>query len=364
MKFALISAAVAALAALAQTPAFAAPPPVPFADQPPPPAPDYAKAASWAARPDHEGPAAAVAPGATPANSTAEVDVFYVHPTTYRSDDRWNQDLANATVNTWTDESVIARQAGVFNGCCRVYAPRYRQASSMALWVLDGEGAKAFDLAYQDVREAFDYYLRHDNHGRPFILASHSQGSFHVARLLQEEIDGKPLARQLVAAYVVGFNYSEGDFGKTLKTLPICATPAQTGCVVGWNATLADDSLAAHRTGGERRFVKLYGDTPGKTLLCVNPITFDRARPAAEAAESKGAVPGDPGLGALQPLVPGAVRARCDDGLLIVEPKAELSLKPLPGGSMHYHDLGLFYADVRANAELRVAAYLKARAGK
>jgi hypothetical protein len=55
-----------------------------------------------------------------------------------------------------------------------------------------------------------------------------------------------------------------------------------------------------------------------------------------------------------------AVSARCVQGLLIVQPNPGLDLKPLPNGFMHYHDFGMFYADVRANAALRCAAFLKA----
>jgi hypothetical protein len=99
-------------------------------------------------------------------------------------------------------------------------------------------------------------------------------------------------------------------------------------------------------------------------MVCVNPLTFDRAQPAAGVDRSLGVAPGAPGLGPLKPLVPRSVSARCDDGLLIVQPATDLDLKPLPGGAMHYHDVGLFYADVRANAILRSEAFLHAHPAK
>lgn len=61
----------------------------------------------------------------------------------------------------------------------------------------------------------------------------------------------------------------------------------------------------------------------------------------------------------MQPLRTGAVAAECKDGMLSVWPAPGLGLKPLPGGSMHYHDVGLFRADVSANATLRAKAWLK-----
>ena len=103
-----------------------------------------------------------------------------------------------------------------------------------------------------------------------------------------------------------------------------------------------------------------YGDVPGKQTLCVNPLTFELDRPAAPSSASLGAVPGAPGLGPLAALQAGKVAAYCDHGVLVVTVAPELGLEPLPGGGvMHYHDYGLFYADIRANAALRVADYLK-----
>jgi hypothetical protein len=340
--------------------AFGATSPTLFSSLTPPPAPDYAQPQSWAARPGHEGAAAAVAPNATPAATQPKVDVFYVNPTTYRNLEVWNQDFADKVANEWTDQSVIARQAGIFNGCCRVFAPRYRQASLLGARNLEGEGAKAFDLAYGDVRRAFDYYLAHYNGGRPFILVGHSQGAFHVARLLSDEIDGKPLASRMVAAYDIGYVLTVGDFGKTYKTLRICDTPSQTGCVISWNSVIPAGATPAFRSHLEQHYVQHYGDDAGKTLLCINPLTFDRARPDGTMQDSLGAAPGDPGFGPVRALVPHAVSARCVQGLLIVQPVASLGLKPLPNGFMHYHDFGMFYADIRANAELRCAAFLKA----
>jgi hypothetical protein len=324
----------------------------------PPPAPDYSTAAAWAARPGTPGAAAHPAPGSTAAARNPKVDVFYVHPTTFRDAVKWNQDITDAATNRWTDASVIARQATIFDGCCRVFAPRYRQAVNRSVGSLDGEGGKAFALAYSDVERAFDAFLKQIGN-RPFILAGHSQGGSHLATLLEKRIDGTPLAKRMVAAYVVGFNLSEGDFGTTYKTLKACDTPAETGCVVGWNSVT--DALDRRMLGGlmAARYVARHGDGPGKQVLCVNPLTFDRTKPEAPQSASKGAVPGDPGADPVQPLRAGMVSARCIDGFLVVKADPALDLKPLPGGVMHFHDMGLFYADIRADAVRRSANWLR-----
>ncbi|MDE1150851.1 MAG: DUF3089 domain-containing protein [Azospirillaceae bacterium] len=329
-----------------------------FETQVPSAAPDYSLATSWAAGPFGPGASAAVPKGASAAARNPPADVFFIHPTTYKSTTRWNQGVADGETNAWTDVSTIARQASVFNACCRVFAPRYRQASFMN----DKQNGreKALLLAYTDIERAFDYYLQHENHGRPFILAGHSQGGWLVAQLLEKRIDGTPLARQLVAAYSIGMNVAEGEFGLRYKHLSVCDTPTQTGCVLQWNAVLPSADLNAAIARSEKSFTDKYGDVPGATGVCVNPLTFDRTRPAAPESASKGAVPGEPGAGGLNPIVRGAVAAKCEQGFLVVQPRAELDLKPLPGtGVMHYHDYGLFYEDVRENAKVRVAAFLK-----
>jgi hypothetical protein len=329
---------------------------------------DYSDPANWAARADAEGAAAIVAPGAEPRRALRQVDVFYIYPTTDLSRDHYSQDMADETVKAWTDGSVVARQAGAFNRCCRMFAPRYRQAT-----LGGGDAAlksKAFAYAYSDVLRAFDYYLVHDNGGRPFILVGHSQGAGHLIQLLQDRIDSKPLQAKLVAAYVLGAGLAEGDFGRTFKTVKICDTPRQTGCVVQWNSILPSTDKSRFTASIQKSYIGRWGDNPGKSTVCVNPLTFDRAHPSASAGQAKGAVPGAPDASPIRPLLRGAVGARCEDGVLIVTPAANLDLQPLGPtsqmgeGSMHYHDVGLFYEDVRENADLRARSFLhRASAG-
>ncbi len=334
---------------------------------------DYADPANWAARANVEGAAAIVAPGASPRRALRQVDVFYVHPTTDLRRDVATQDMADEKLRAWTDSSVVARQAGAFNRCCRIFAPRYHQATAGSGDVALKQAA--FKYAYSDVLKAFDYYLAHENGGRPFILVGHSQGAAHVRQLILDRIDDKPLHAKMVAAYVIGASLKEGEFGRVFKTTPICDTPRQTGCIVQWNSMLPTGDIAGFTGMNEKAYVAEWGDNAGKTILCVNPLTFDRARPSAPAALAKGAVPGAPDASPIQPLVPHAVEARCENGLLIVTPSAALSLRALTAsspnmrGSLHYHDVGLFYEDVRENADARAQAYLnrvarpKAQAG-
>lgn len=311
-----------------------------FAASAHPSPPDYSRPADWAewrsGTPD------------------ALVDLFFIQPTTYISK-HWNQDLGDVKTDAWTRATVATRQIGAFSACCRVFSPRYRQASSRAFSEMAGDGMKAYDLAYQDVRAAFAYYLLHENHGRPFILVGHSQGALHLMRLLRQEVDRRPIGKQLVVAYAPGIGVPIGTFGTDLKTVIACDTPERTGCVASWNSYLGDADVTSFVARAAQSWTAGHGPE-GAALLCVNPLTFDLRRPAAGSTSNAGGLvlpTSDDGSEA--PMVPGAAGATCESGVLRVA--TAYAIKPLPGGSLHYFDIPLFWANLRANVAVRIAAF-------
>lgn len=320
---------------------------LPFDQSPQPAAPDYSHASSWMTFRHTEASPEALA-----------ADVFYIHPTTYRGRE-WNQDLNDAETNRWTDTSIDRRQVSAFLACCRAFAPRYRQASARAFVASAGDGAKAYDLAYGDVVRAFEYYLEHENGGRPFIIAGHSQGTLHGLRLVQEKIAGTPLAERMVAAYLPGIGIPQAMLG---ASLPVCATPNQTRCLVSWNSFDADADTADYVARSLKRYT---GPAENRTLVCVNPMSFDVSRPAMGFGMGKGILPGPPTEGPLPALVHGKVAARCDGGVLRIEaaPGFEIADR-LPRGNLHMADIALFWGDIRVNAQLRVKAWYAARTSR
>ncbi|MBM3513273.1 MAG: DUF3089 domain-containing protein [Alphaproteobacteria bacterium] len=340
----------------------------PFDAYPRPPVPNYADPANWAALPgpDHVD-AADLVPAGEPVGDRqheAAADVFYIHPTTYRGRENWNQDLALKEWNDFTDRSVINRQAAIFNGCCRVYAPRYRQAASAAIYAKDDSGDKAREVGYADVKAAFRYYIDHFNDGRPFIIAGHSQGSFYIQRLMEEVIDASAIRPQLVAIYAVGVGFQEGAFTRQYKTIPPCAKPDDTGCLVSWNTFARGGDGAATATRNADRYEQRFKTREGSETLCVNPLTFDRAEPDAPRSGNAGALPGTSGPGPLPALKPGLLGATCDGGMLYVDLPTDDAFKlfMLPGGVLHFHDFDLFFKNIRDNAILRVDAFLRRKA--
>jgi len=324
------------------------------------PPPDYAQAKNWAALPSDPGLSALTPPG-EPAAKDAQVDVFFIHPTGYLSGGDWNSPM---DPNTRTEENtkwMMANQASVYNGCCAIYAPRYREASIYRYFDAPKDIAdKARDLAYGDVVRAFDYFLQHYSNGRPFIIASHSQGTEHGFRLLKEHIDATPLAQRLVAAYLIGFQITDKD-AAGLKTVHVCASATDTHCFVHW---------ATWGEGGKPQYRR-----PDK-LVCVNPLSWQRDGAMATKAMDIGAQPIDgrfqlnflgsdkaSGMtfGPLAAPLPHWTWAECRGGVLTVADQAGGPFARMDLGGKNYHglDYALFAMNIRDNAKTRVEAYLK-----
>ncbi|MCB1685285.1 MAG: DUF3089 domain-containing protein [Pseudomonadales bacterium] len=310
-----------------------------------PAAPDYSTADAWAALPDRRDPSDDHPIEFTLAEDTRGVAVFFVHPTSYMSKANWNQPLDDTDANWVVDNRVLRHQASVFNGCCDVYAPRYRQATFFSFMDNGVNGTAALDLAYSDVSRAFDAFLERTD--GPFILAGHSQGTAHAARLLRERISGTALQSELIAAYLIGFSIARDQLGE----VPVCTSATQTGCVIGWNAV-----------EGDARGV--FGDVPN--LVCTNPLSWVADGGYAGHSLNAGGV-GYPSYGrpaegedpTLMSLEPEAADAICDEGVLQVRQlRSESFPSRMPGDSMHVYDYSLFYANLRSNATDRVNAFL------
>lgn len=197
--------------------------------------PDYSNLNYWAAHPWKKDPSDSIPKPLLNDARDSSVDVFFLHPTTLTDKKLngvvWNADINDGELNAKTDYTSILYQASVFNQHARVFAPRYRQAHLYSFFTPDSvAGKKALAFAYEDVRAAFQYYLQYYNNGRPIIIASHSQGTVHASMLLKEFFKNKPLANQLVCAYLTGMILPKSSF----HSLKPCHDSSSVGCFTGW----------------------------------------------------------------------------------------------------------------------------------
>jgi hypothetical protein len=322
---------------------------------PPAGAPDYARPEAWLSHPGTANdPALWLPPGVKPV-PPGRAAIFFVQPTSYFDRAHWNAAYDDKAADA-TARIIVASEASAFSAAGRVWAPRYRQATVGAFLTSAPDGDKALALAYSDVARAFDAFLAEAPADAPIILAGHSQGSFHLLRLLREKVAGTPVARRIVATYAVGWPISLTADLPALG-LPACTAPAQTGCLLSWQS-FAEPADAS-------QFHTLYDASTGPTglprrgtpALCVNPLTGGVGGAASAPANLGSLVPDATYRSAT--LVPRGIPARCGaDGLLLIGGAPDgYGVAVLPGNNFHVFDYALFWANVRADALRRLAAF-------
>lgn len=302
---------------------------------------DYTNLNNWAAHPWKNDPSDKFPSNAPDQLKDSLADVFFIYPTTYLDDKMemgWNAKIDDEPLNIRTDNTAILYQASVFNRYCRVFAPRYRQANLAAFYTDNKEAAEdAFDKAYQDVKMAFEYYLKYENHGRPIIIASHSQGTQHAGRLLKEFFENKPLQKQLVAAYIIGLPVFD-DYFDVLKP---CTDSTATGCFVTW------------RTFKEG-YIAPFVQKETRKAIVINPLTWTTDTALAPASLNKGGM-----LRNFNKLISGLVHAQIHGNVLWVNKPRFFGSIFIKTKNYHIADYNFFYENIRENSGVRIKAFLE-----
>jgi hypothetical protein len=334
---------------------------------------DYSLSQSWAAMPGTQSSATAtpIGSGLSSLEETAKVDVFYIHPTTYYGKDVVNAPIDDPRAAAFTD-SMLKVQAAAFNSVGRIFAPRYRQ---MALSLFGGsEDAlqTPLNIAYEDVRQAFRYYIENLNQGRPFIIAGHSQGSNHGQRLLSEEVSGKPCADRFIAAWIPGLALPRSMLDSSAGGgLAACSTSQQIGCVAIWETFGEGFTRRAAWVRGQvywsRGRQRWISATLDQLLFSVNPMTWDEGTEIAPTSMNLGAVPFGKSDTSFQGIHPALISTRNDQGYLMASPTPPEDLFVNGEFTMgdpliyHMHDFNLFWMNIRENARERVHTFFLQR---
>ena len=240
---------------------------------------DYSADASWLCRPGRQDACASdltttvvAADGALTREAwntdpAAAIDCFYVYPTV-STDPTPNSDM----IADAPEKGVVRSQFARFGSRCRTYAPMYRQITLTALRAGIAGKPMAVDraLAYNDVADAWNYYLTHDNKGRGVVLVGHSQGSGILTQLIRREIDGKPIQSRIVSALLLGTSLpvpSGKDVGGAFQHLPLCRSAQQTGCVI---------TYASFRSSVPPPADSRFGRVQGENMVsaCTNPAAL------------------------------------------------------------------------------------------
>lgn len=274
-----------------------------------------------------------------------EIDVFFVHPTTYGppANGKYNADLDDEELNAKTDFEAVNWMTAAYSENCNVFAPRYRQVNIEVLSMPEEKRGEYFKYPVADIKNAFAYYLENLNGGRPFILASHSQGSNVLQLILManpEMIDKE----KLVAAYMVGWTFTDEQLEQ--MGLELCNSPEQTGCLISWNT------------------IGIGGSSPtlNEGARCVNPLSWTSDTEEYPASMNKAAkilfADGTQGV------IENFTSAKINDagGLVVQSPKADVAAKlnmSMGEGCYHRYDYDFFFYNIIDNVKLRCDTYLE-----
>ena len=294
-----------------------------------------------------------------PTKVDKKVDVFYLYPSSYTK-----PDASSANVCQIDDPGMIkgakvafTRQATAFETIANIYAPYYSQAdASYALSLPPAQRNTLIGgVPADDAIAAFSYYIRNLNHGRAFILASHSQGSQVMEFLLSRYMKAHPdVYKRMIVAYVVGYSITPQYLSQN-PFLKFATGPDDTGVIVSWNTE-------APTVKGTNPVI-----LPGG--LVINPITWTRTQTEATAAQNLGSIELNPATGGTPVLDKnGGIKrfmnladARIDKAKGVVVCSTINAADPpyytpggFPQGVLHTFDYPLYFFDIRANAANRV----------
>ena len=270
-----------------------------------------------------------------------EADVFYIYPTLIDSKNQreWNSDIWDEDIRNDVINRPVKYQASAWLDAGNLYVPYYRQAHIRVFndkFRVDGD--KALNLAYNDIKEAFTYYLENFNNDKPFIIASHSQGTVHAKRLIAEFIDGKELQKKLIAAYLVGIKVFEDEF-KNIKPMN---SANETGGFVTWN------TFKFNKYPRKDNYENWF-----KGGVTTNPITWDDSKETKKDLH-KGLLYRD------LKIFSQNIDIKLIDGIVwstVPNVPGKILLQTVR--SYHFADINLFWVDIRENAKLRVDQWFK-----
>jgi pimeloyl-ACP methyl ester carboxylesterase len=299
-----------------------------------PAATDYSQSAHWVSLP------AAVKP----------VDIFYYYPTV------WDDSSSLPAICAIDEPSMrskapqaLAVQASAFAPVGNLFAPYYRQANSSPIDREDIIGG----TPTTDGIAAFDYYIRHYNNGRPFILVGHSQGANILSNLLAQYMSQhRDVYQRMIAAYIIGYSVTD-DYLTAHPYLKFAQGPDDTGVIVSYNTEAPDVAPGANPV--------LYAGV-GRVI---NPITWTTDATEAGTAQGLGSFMPNPQTGQFQQ-VPQYADAKIDKdrGVLIAAAPNENLMFAMSGtlgkGVYHSFDVQFYYFNLQANAANRAAKFLAA----
>ena len=272
-------------------------------------------------------------------------DVFFVCPTVYTSGG--NMSLSDEKTKS-NFLGAINMEKGIYDDDSRFFAPYYRQAGLEVYTMDESEREKYLASAYEDIKDAFEYYYENVNDGRPIILAGFSQGGDMCIRLVRDYFADKSARDQLVACYAIGWRLTEDETKKYPQLKP-AEDESDTGVIIAFTceAPDVDDSIIIPK---------------GTKSLSINPLNWKTDGTPADKSLDLGSCFTDYG-GNIKNEEPALTGAYIDDvrGALKVTDVTPEEYPPgldvFGSGVYHLYDYQFFYRNLEKNVRTRLDAF-------
>ena len=290
---------------------------------------DYSKQSLWIYKNDDGG-------------STKKADCFVINPTVYVANGRDNNMNVNDPSMKRGFLSAVNEQKGLYSDYCAIYSPYYRQASIEVYSMSESESEKYFDIAYSDIENAFLYYMKNCNHGRPLVLAGFSQGADMCIRLLKDHGNDPAVKKALVACYAIGWRLTEDDIAKYPHLKP-AQGENDTGVIICYDC--------------EAESVKKSLVVPeGMKSFSINPLNWKTDSTPADKSLNKGSVMPD---GSIKENLTGCYIDPSRGTLKVTDVSAD-DYKAGPScfenGEYHIYDYMFFFQNLKENVAKRIRA--------
>ncbi len=285
-----------------------------------------------------------------------DYDVFYIYPTLAGKAETPEMEWENdPKLQQKITGFANAQTYGIFGKKVRVFSPYLHQltyASVMKIMKkrpLPKAEWKHFERGMKETVNAFRYYLKHYNQGRPYILLGHSQGSMDLYYLLKHcpEISVK---NGFTVAYLTGLPHCRTeqigrDFGPRIRA---SQNADDLGVIAVWNTQNAQANA---------EFMA------GKGCYCINPLNWRTdAVPAGRELHIRAYFYDYRTGKAMEKSKMFGARVDPARGVLIVDLPSDSvwDAKGFMGkGIFHMNDIWFFAGNIRANAEHRVRLWKK-----
>ena len=282
--------------------------------------------------------------------SNKAADVFFICPTVYGGD---SETFNMALDDVETKGSFLGAtnmEKGIYDADCRFFAPYYRQAALNVYEMESPNREQYLKIAYEDVKQAFEYYMEHYNNGRPIVLAGFSQGADLSIRLLKDYFSDDKTNDLLVACYAIGWSITEDEL-QEYKHLKFAQGETDVGVIISFNSEAENvtDSLMIPE---------------GTKTLAINPLNWKTDGTVANKALNDGACFTDYD-GNIVNEVPQLTGAYIDEtrGALkvtdIISEEYPPVLSIFDSGVYHLYDYQFFYRNLQKNVSDRVAKYIE-----